>query len=86
MPGDFTGADPRHGTATASPWARLPLSEPFFLFIFLFFFYALKLFDYLDAFLWSFPGLKRTYVISEANRILEYDYEKVRLLVVNSLS
>ena len=51
-----------------------------------FFFYALKLFDYLDAFLWSFPGLKRTYVISEANRILEYDYEKVRLLVVNSLS
>ena len=86
MPGDFTGADPRHGTATASPWARLPLSGPFFLFIFLFFFYALTLFDYLDAFLWSFPGLKRTYVISEANRILEYDYEKVRLLVVNSLS
>ena len=28
-----------------------------------FFFYALKLFDYLDAFLWSFPGLKRTYGI-----------------------
>ena len=28
-----------------------------------FFFYALKLFDYLDAFLWSFPGLKRTHGI-----------------------